>query len=45
MSIGTLLGGYIYEANPTAPWLLLGAVMAGNAIITGLLLRPGKDAS
>jgi MFS family permease len=43
--IGSLIGGYIYEVNPTAPWLLLGAAMAGNALIAGLLLRPGKDAS
>ena len=41
--IGSLIGGYIYEFNPTAPWLLLGAAMAGNALIAGLLLRPGKD--
>jgi MFS family permease len=42
--IGSYLGGYIYETYPPAPWLLLGASLAVNAVMAFLFVRRDKRA-
>ncbi|UCH56660.1 MAG: MFS transporter [Candidatus Bathyarchaeota archaeon] len=40
--IGSFLGGYIYDAFQAAPWLLLGAALAVNALLAAFLLKPSR---
>jgi hypothetical protein len=37
--VGSLMSGYIYDAVPSAPWLLLGTALVVNAIIAAFLLK------
>jgi len=37
--VGSLLGGYIYNANPTYPWLLLGSALVVNATLAAYFLK------
>lgn len=39
MSIGTLIGGYIYEADPKYPWLILGGALILCLILTIRYIR------
>jgi MFS family permease len=38
--LGSLLGGYVYDANPVYPWLLLGSALIVNAGLAAFFLRP-----
>jgi len=40
--VGSILGGFIYDAIPSSPWLLLGAALTINAILSALFLKPEK---
>jgi MFS family permease len=42
--VGSLLSGYIYDAVPSAPWLLLGTSLMVNAIIAALFLKTKEEA-
>jgi MFS family permease len=43
--LGSILGGFVYEYNPTLPWILLAVLMAINAVISFLFLySPDKKA-
>ena len=37
--VGSLISGYIYDAIPSAPWLLLGTALLVNAILAAFFLR------
>ena len=41
--LGSLLGGYIYNADPRYPWLLLGAALFLNATLAACFLKPKKS--
>jgi MFS family permease len=38
--LGSLLGGYVFEASPVYPWLLLGSAIIVNAALAAFFLRP-----
>ena len=41
--VGSLVSGYIYDAYPSAPWLLLGTALVANAIIAAFFLKTGEE--
>lgn len=43
--VGSLISGYIYNAIPLAPWLLLGVALGVNAILAALFLKTKGDTS
>jgi MFS family permease len=38
--VGSLLGGFIYQASPRLPWFLMGAAMLVSAFICAFFMRP-----
>ncbi len=40
--IGSLLGGFIYQASPRLPWFLMGAAMLVSASICALFMKPSE---
>ncbi len=38
--LGFLIGGFIYEAGHHYPWLLLGAILAVNALLSAFFIAP-----
>jgi MFS family permease len=40
--IGSLLGGFIYQASPRLPWFLMGAAMLVSASICAFFMKPSE---
>jgi len=43
MSLGTLIGGYIYEANPMFPWLILGGALVLCLILSIMYIHEPEN--
>lgn len=43
--VGSLIGGYVYDAGPQFPWLLLGTVLVVNALLSAFFIRPQERES
>jgi MFS family permease len=41
--VGSLMSGYIYDAVPSAPWLLLGSALVVNAVIAAFFLKTEEE--
>ena len=41
--VGSLISGYIYDAIPSAPWLLLGTALMVNAILAVFFLKTKEE--
>ena len=41
--LGFLLGGYVYNAGPANPWLLLGGALAVSALLSALFIEPHEQ--
>jgi hypothetical protein len=41
--VGSLMSGYIYDAVPSAPWLLLGLALVVNAVIAAFFLKTEEE--
>jgi hypothetical protein len=40
--MGSLLGGFIYQASPRLPWFLMGIAMLVSAAICAFLMKPSE---
>ena len=40
--MGSLLGGFIYQASPRLPWFLMGAAMLVSASICVFFMKPSE---
>lgn len=40
--MGSLLGGFIYQASPRLPWFLMGAAMLVSASICAFFMKPSE---
>jgi len=40
--IGLMAGGYVFDAGPSLPWVILGSMTLVNAVIMAFLIKPGE---
>lgn len=40
--VGLMAGGYVFDAGPSLPWVILGGMALVNAVILAFLIKPGE---